>query len=42
VLFNREHAILWGSLRRQCDCLVVVRRAKAGIAMPEGVLERIV
>jgi hypothetical protein len=38
----REHAILWGSLRRQCDSLIVVRRAEAGIAMTEGVLERIV
>jgi hypothetical protein len=39
---TREHAILWGSLRRQCDCLIVVRRAEAGIAMTEGVRESIV
>jgi len=38
----REHAILWGSLRRQCDCFIAVRGAEAGIAMTEGVLERIV
>jgi hypothetical protein len=37
-----EHAILWGSLRCQCDCLIVVRRAEAGIAMTEGVRESIV
>ena len=39
---RREHAILWGALRCQCDCLVVVYRAEAGIAMTEGVRERIV
>ena len=37
-----EHSLLWGSLRRQSDCLVVVRRAKAGLAMTERVFERIV
>src|SRR5271166_6284830 len=38
----REHAKLWGSLRCQCDCLVVVCRTEAGIAMTEGVRESIV
>jgi hypothetical protein len=38
----REHAILWGSLRRQCDCFTAIRGAEAGIATTEGVLERIV
>src|SRR5271163_1306637 len=39
---GREHAILWGSLRGKCDCLVVVCRAEAGIATTEGVLELII
>ena len=39
---HREYSILWGSLRRQSDCLVVVRRAKAELAMTERVFERIV
>ena len=28
-----KQAILWGSLPRQCDCLIVVRSAEAGIAI---------
>ena len=39
---GREHSILWGSLRSQCDWLVVVRGVEAGIVMTEGVFERIV
>jgi hypothetical protein len=35
----REHAILWGSLRRQCDYLIAVRGTEAGIATTEDVLE---
>src|SRR5271166_3374643 len=41
-IWEREHAKLWCSLRRQCDCLVVVCRTEAGIAMTEGVCESIV
>jgi len=37
-----EYANLWGSLRICCGCPVVVRGAEAGIAMTEGVFERIV
>src|SRR5208282_5437356 len=37
-----EHAKLWGSLRCCCSSLVVVRGAKARIAMTECVFERIV
>src|SRR5215218_7548170 len=36
---GREHAILWGSLRGQCDYFVAVCGAEAGIATTEGVLE---
>jgi hypothetical protein len=36
------NANLWGLLRSQCDCLVVVCRAEAGIATTEGALERII
>jgi hypothetical protein len=39
---DREYANLWDSLRRRCGCLVVVHRAEGGIAMTEGVFERIV
>src|ERR1700712_5981101 len=35
----REHAILWGSLRRQCGYFIAVCWAEAWIAMTEDVLE---
>src|SRR5271166_636137 len=42
MLNQWEHANLWGSLRRCCGCLVVVREAEAGIAPAECIFERVV
>jgi hypothetical protein len=39
---TREHTILWGSLRCQCNYFIAVCGAEAGIATTEGVLERMI